>query len=60
VICVRGNTDYGINNFVDNGDGTITDQATGRLWMQDDSGSGMFWEDALAYAEDLTHAGHDD
>ncbi len=47
VICVRGNTDYGINNFVDNGDGTITDRATGLMWMQDDSGSGMFWEDAL-------------
>jgi hypothetical protein len=60
VMCVRGNTDYGVNNFADNGDGTITDLATGLMWMQDDSGSGMFWEDALAYAENLTHAGYDD
>lgn len=60
VICVRGNTDYGINNFVDNGNGTITDQATGLMWMQNDSGSGMFWEDALDYAESLSFAGYDD
>jgi hypothetical protein len=60
VMCVRGNPDYGINNFADNGDGTITDLATGLMWMQIDSGSGMSWEDTLAYAEDLAHAGYDD
>ncbi len=60
VICVRSNTDYGINNFVDNGDGTITDRATDLMWMQDDSGAGMFWEDALGYAETLSFAGYDD
>ena len=38
VLYVRGNTDYGINNFADNGDGTITDQSTGLMWMQLDSG----------------------
>ena len=47
----RGNLDYGINNFADHGDGTITDQATGLMWMQDDSAYGMNWEDALAWAE---------
>jgi hypothetical protein len=47
----RGNTDYGKNSFTDNGDGTITDSATGLMWAQDDSGSGMNWEDALAYAQ---------
>jgi hypothetical protein len=60
VMCVRGNTDYGVNNFVDNGDGTITDLATGLMWMQSDSGSGTLWEDALAYAENSTCAGHND
>lgn len=60
VICVRGNTDYGINNFVDNGDGTIMDQATGLMWVQDDSGYGMFWEDALGFAETLSFAGYGD
>jgi hypothetical protein len=51
VRCVRGNTDYGENDFVDNGDGTITDQATGLMWAQGDSGSGMTWEEALAWVE---------
>ncbi len=66
---VRGNTSYGINNFADNGDGTVTDQATGLMWMQNDSGhegagsSGdgtMNWEDALDWAENLTYAGYSD
>ena len=57
VRCVRGNSDYGINNFMDNGDGTITDMATGLIWMQDDSGAAYNWEEALAYAENLVHAG---
>jgi len=57
---VRGNPEYGMNALVDNGDGTITDTATGLMWMQDDSGVGMIWEDALAHAESATHAGYDD
>jgi hypothetical protein len=48
---VRGSLDYGINNFVDNGDGTITDDATGLMWFKDDSGQGMDWEDALAWIQ---------
>lgn len=60
VFYVRGNTDYGINDFEDNGDGTITDHATGLMWTQDDSGEGMFWEDALNYAENATDAGYND
>ncbi len=59
VRAVRGNT-YGVNEFVDNGDGTITDNATGLMWQQADSGSGMDWEDALAYAESATLAGYND
>ena len=46
--------------FSDNGDGTVTDQATGLMWMQQDSGAGMNWQDALAWAESLELAGHDD
>ena len=60
VCCCRGNTDYGKNQFVDNGDGTITDHATGLVWQQGDSGSGMDWEDALSYAENLALAGRRD
>ncbi len=51
VMYVRGNTDYGINDFEDNDDGTITDAATGLMWMQDDSQEGMNREAALTYAE---------
>lgn len=57
---VRGNPDYGVNAFVDNGDGTATDTATGLMWVTVDSGSAMTWEEALAYAEGLTTAGHAD
>jgi hypothetical protein len=57
---VRGATGYGVNDFVANGDGTVTDHATGLMWQQRDSGRGMDWEDALAYAEELTLAGHSD
>jgi hypothetical protein len=57
---VRGNPDYGINNFVDNGDGTVTDLATGLTWMKADSGIALNWEEALEYAENLEFAGYDD
>lgn len=57
---VRGNTDYGMNIFVDNNDGTVTDNATGLMWMQNDDGAGMLWEEALSYAENFTHAGFSD
>jgi hypothetical protein len=60
VLYVRGNADYGVNDFEDNTDLTVTDNATGLMWQKDDSGSGMLWKDALAYAEAATHAGHDD
>ena len=57
---VRGNTSYGQNEFVDNRDGTITDRATGLMWMKIDSGRGMNWQKALKYAEDSTYAGYSD
>ncbi|VGO19983.1 Lcl C-terminal domain-containing protein [Pontiella sulfatireligans] len=60
VLYVRGNSDYGKNQFKDNGDGTITDEATGLTWMKADSGKGMDWPTALDYAESLELAGRDD
>ena len=60
VIYVRGNTAYGENAFVDNGNGSITDNATGLTWMQSDSGSGMDWQAALNYCESLETAGSSD
>ncbi|MBI5302765.1 MAG: DUF1566 domain-containing protein [Chloroflexi bacterium] len=63
VLCVRGNTSYGANNFVNNGDGTITDQATGLMWAQADSGTGLNWSNALAWVQTQNAAnylGHND
>ena len=60
VLYVRGNNTYGENDFVDNGDGTITDNATGLMWMQDDNNEGLLWKEALNYAEDYEFAGYTD
>ena len=61
VRCVSGEENvYGANDFVDNGDGTVTDMATGLMWQQVDDGQTRNWEEALAYAEDLELAGYDD
>ena len=57
---VRGNLDYGINDFVETGDGTIEDLATRLTWQKADSGSTHDWQGALAYCEDLELAGEGD
>jgi len=69
VFHVRGNTNYGQNMLVDNGDGTISDLATGLMWMKYDSGfynlgptgdGRMDWKAALKYCESIQYAGYDD
>ena len=66
---VRGNANYGKNDFVDNGDSTVTDKATGLMWMKVDSGhlkagrnkdGKLNWQQALEWAENLDYAGYDD
>lgn len=66
---VRGDSRYGQNQFRANGDGTLTDHATGLMWMQEDSGhlkagpsrdGRMDWPQALAWAQGLSYAGHTD
>ncbi|MFP4529590.1 MAG: DUF1566 domain-containing protein [Candidatus Kapaibacterium sp.] len=72
---VRGNPDYGKNDFVDNGNGTITDAATGLTWLKYDSGDSQFaemlagytntdgsmnWEEALEFCVNLEFGGFDD
>jgi len=57
---VRGNPAYGRNDFRDNGDGTISDRATGLMWSKADSGKGLNWEQSLAYAATLKLAGRAD
>jgi hypothetical protein len=63
VLCVRGNTDYGINNFKDNGNSTVTDNATGLMWAKGDSGAAMNWQNALQWAQTKNaqnYLGHSD
>ena len=69
VLYVRGNTSYGKNDFKDNGDGTVTDEATGLMWMKIDSGKlkagknkdgKLNWQEALSWAENLEYAGYSD
>jgi hypothetical protein len=57
---VRGNPQYGHNNFVDNRDGTVSDLATGLMWQKADSQKGLDWQAALAYSEKLRLANFED
>jgi len=57
---VRGNPAYGVNRFVDNHDGTVSDLATGLMWQQADSLQGLDWQAALRYSQDLRLADYDD
>jgi hypothetical protein len=60
VLYVRGGLGYGMNEFVDNSDGTISDQTTGLTWMQTDNQQAVDWQDALVYCGNLSWAGNDD
>jgi uncharacterized protein DUF1566/PKD domain-containing protein len=57
---VRDNKAYGQNDFADNGDGTISDKATGLMWKQEDNGEGVIWKDALEIAEESEFGGYSD
>lgn len=63
VLCVRGNPQYGKNSFHDNGDGTVSDRATGLTWAKADSGAVLNWQQALAWVQQQNarkHLGHGD
>ena len=55
--CVRG-FERSTGDFVDNDDGTVTDQATGLIWLKAPLGSAT-WKGALADCESLELAGGD-
>lgn len=59
VRCVTENTSYGENDFVDNGNETITDSATGLMWQQDDADS-TSWDNAIEQCEAATTADYND
>lgn len=48
---VRGPLTYGHNNFVDNGNQTITDTETGLMWSKNDNNSALNWSDALIWVQ---------
>lgn len=56
---VRGQA-YGKNDFVDNGNGTVTDRSSGLMWTKKDSGKTIKWVSALGYCEALKTGGHED
>lgn len=56
VRCVRGGQ-YPDRSFVDNDDGTVTDNSTGLMWQQGE-GEFMIWSSALSYCEGLSLGGH--
>lgn len=62
VLCVRGNPSYGINDFVEQGDGTVVDRATGLMWTQADSSvdmpNGLNWQQALAWVQERNAEGY--
>lgn len=61
VRAVRGEKNvYGVNDFSDNKNGTITDNATGLMWQQVDDGNTYNWLEALKYAENSELAGYTD
>jgi hypothetical protein len=60
VRAVRGEAAWEQNDYVENGDGTVTDQYTGLMWQQDTAEEQMTWEEALAYCENLSLADYDD
>ncbi len=59
VFCVADNTDYGDNDFTDNGDETISDDATGLMWHKGDYHS-TNWQNAIDYCEAAGTASHSD
>lgn len=61
VRAVRGTEHvYGVNHFVDNFDGTVTDKATGLMWQKADDANTYNWVEALKYAKNSTLANYDD
>ena len=48
------------NNFVDTGDGTITDTSTGLMWQKSTGSTTYTWDQAKAYCEELTLGGKSD
>jgi len=60
VRAVRGGQCGGFDNYIDNGDGTVTNTDTGLMWQQDTAPEYYTWQEALSYCETLTLANYTD
>ncbi len=50
----------GAERFVNNGDGTVTDNKTGLMWAEKDNGIPINWTDGNAYCQNYDGAGYTD
>ena len=50
---VRSGQCGSFDNFIDNGDGTVTDTDTGLMWQKDTTPGTYNWQQALSYCENL-------
>jgi hypothetical protein len=51
--CVRGNA-LDLSQYVDNGDGTVTDTTTSLMWEKNGNPNSLLWKEALAWCENLS------
>lgn len=58
VRCTKGG-EYPAQNLVDNGNGTVTDNAAGLIWQQGENES-MSWDTALSFCNGLSLGGYSD
>ncbi len=60
--CVRADNNgvYFLPDFVDNGDGTVTDRVTELIWLKETDGKKRAWEPSIQYCENLVFVGHSD
>jgi hypothetical protein len=60
--CVRAdnNGGYFLPNYSMNGDGTVTENVAGLMWVQETRSGLLDWEEALQYCEDLEFSGYGD
>ena len=64
VRAVRGEEGvYGVNDFQDNGDGTVSDNATNLMWTASTDSVARNWEDTLSWVQEMNdenYLGHND
>ncbi len=55
-------SDFSINgpSYTNNGNGTVTDDVTGLVWIREDSGTASTWPSAVSHCSGLNYAGSTD